>query len=59
MINYKFPFYSRKYGQFFKTYDNFKKYDAYKKRKWVIEKHAHYKGKAYLPKLYRKGFTAW
>lgn len=57
--NKKFPFYSRKYGMFFQTWEKYKNYDAVQKRKWLIEKHGQYNGKAYLPKKYRKGYTAW
>ena len=47
------PFYSRKYGMTFKSYDAFQKYDSMKKSKWVVEKFGSYKGKMYLPKKYR------
>lgn len=47
------PFYSRKYGQTFKSYEAFKRFDSYKKSKWVVEKFGAYKGKVYLPKKYR------
>jgi hypothetical protein len=48
-------FYSRKYRQFFNSYDSFKKYDLYKKGEWrhnkrveLLKKHAQYKGKSYI-----------
>ena len=44
----KIPFYSRKYQKFFRTYEEYVKFDAYKKAEWAKEKFSTYKNKKYM-----------
>ena len=55
----KYPFYSRKYKTFFKSYGDFERFLNYETRKRIIEKQAGYKGKAYIQKGYRKGYKEY